>query len=120
MRTIIEIIFATVILGWLAWFCISDFLRRRNTFGEILKKEIEHYGVEFISSEIPPPFSSGPFPLGTSPMRALLWAWQYRRVVYMTSQGEKKEAWARLYFDENKKYPEVDWKPAFTTENEVS
>jgi len=114
VKTIIEIILCTLIVGWLAWFFISDFLRRRNTFSEILMKEIERYDMKLISSEIPPPLVSGPFPLGTSPMGAIPWAWQYRRVIYMNPKGEEKVAWARLCFNENKKKPQIDWIPEFS------
>jgi len=47
-------------------------------------------------------------------MGAIPWAWQYRRVRYKTSQSEEKVAWAKLYFDDDKKNPKVDWAPKFT------
>jgi hypothetical protein len=47
-------------------------------------------------------------------MGSIPWAWQYRRVVYKTSQGEEKVAWARLYFNDDNKNPKVDWEPKFT------
>ena len=114
MEMLLSIMALGLAVGGLSLWAQAVRRRTRSPLSEYLAPSLEAQGCLLLSSDVPPLGVTGPFPQGrgcdAGGKFMITWSWQYRHVAFRDRQGNRREAWARLFFGGSRS-PEIQWAP---------